>query len=108
AVGHVLITLILFLILPAMGLGMSATSLVSQALGRRDTEDALAWGVNITLLGMVMLWGIALPLLLFPEFVLGLFVVEPELIELGRLPLQITAFFIGIDAAGIILSQALL
>jgi len=108
AVGHVLITLILFLILPAMGLGMSATSLVSQALGRRDTEDALAWGVNITLLGMVMLWGIALPLLLFPEFVLGLFVVEPELIELGRLPLQITALFIGIDAAGIILSQALL
>lgn len=39
---------------------------------------------------------------------LGLFVVEPELIELGRLPLQITALFIGIDAAGIILSQALL
>lgn len=108
AVGHVLITLILFLILPAMGLGMAATSLVSQALGRKDTEEALMWGANITLLGMVLLWGIALPLLLFPDWVLGQFVVEPELIELGRVPLRITAIFIGIDAAGIILSQALL
>lgn len=108
AVGHVLITLILFLILPAMGLGMAATSLVSQALGRREPEDALRWGVNITLMGMIMLWGIAMPLLLFPDWVLGLFLQEPELIELGRIPLRITAIFIGIDAAGIILTQALL
>lgn len=108
AVGHVLITLILFLILPAMGLGMAATSLVSQALGRGNAEDALRWGVNITLLGMLLLWGIALPLLLFPDWVLGQFLIEPELIELGRTPLRITALFIGIDAAGIILTQALL
>lgn len=108
AVGHVLITLILFLILPAMGLGMSATSLVSQALGRNDSEDALRWGANITLLGMVLLWGIALPLFIFPDWVLSQFVVEPELIDLGRLPLRITALFIGIDAAGIILMQSLL
>jgi putative MATE family efflux protein len=108
AVGHVLITLILFLILPAMGLGMSATSLVSQALGRLDSEDALRWGVNITLLGMAMLWCIALPLLIFPEFILNQFFTDPALTELGRVPLQITAIFIGIDAAGIVLSQALL
>ncbi|HEX4938971.1 MAG TPA: MATE family efflux transporter [Candidatus Kapabacteria bacterium] len=108
AVGHVLITLILFLILPAMGLGLSATSLVSQALGRKDAEDAVRWGVNITLLGMAMLWSIALPLLLFPDFILSQFLTEPALIELGRMSLRITALFIGIDAAGIILTQCLL
>ena len=108
AVGHVLITLILFLILPAMGLGLSATSLVSQALGRKDSEDAVRWGVNITLLGMAMLWCIALPLLLFPDFILSQFLTEPALIELGRMSLRITALFIGIDAAGIILTQCLL
>ena len=108
AVGHVLITIILFLILPAMGLGMSATSLVSQALGRGDPNDAHLWGVNITLVGMLFLWSIALPLVLFPDFVLGLFFQEAELIALGRQPLQITGLFIGLDACGIILSQALL
>ncbi|MEE2731950.1 MAG: MATE family efflux transporter [Pseudomonadota bacterium] len=108
AVGHVLITLILFLILPAMGLGMAATSLVSQALGRADPEDAHRWGLNITLLGMAFLWVIALPLIAVPEWVLGVFFQEPELIELGRLPVQITGLFIGLDACGIILSQALL
>ena len=108
AVGHVLVTIILFLILPAMGLGMAATSLVSQALGRQDAEDAHRWGVNITLVGMAFLWAIALPLILLPEWVLGLFFHEPALIELGRLPVRITGLFIGLDACGIILSQALL
>jgi len=108
AVGHVLITLILFLILPAMGLGLSATSLVSQALGRKDSEDAVRWGANITLLGMALLWCVALPLLLFPDFVLQQFLTDPALVELGRTPLRITAIFIGLDAAGIILTQCLL
>ena len=108
AIGHVLFSIILFLILPSMGLGMASTSLVSQALGRKDKEDAFLWGINISLVGMAFLWLMALPLLLAPDAVLGLFVQDPALIELGRGPLQITAIFIGLDAAGIILSQALL
>ena len=108
AVGHVLITIILFLILPSMGLGMAATSLVSQALGRGDAEGAHRWGVNITLLGMVLLWAIALPLVVVPDLILSAFFHEPELIDLARTPLQITGLFIGLDACGIILSQALL
>lgn len=108
AVGHVLITIILFLILPAMGLGMAATSLVSQSLGRGDTEDAHRWGVNITLLGMAFLWLIALPLVVVPDIILQQFFHEPALIELARAPLRITGLFIGLDACGIILSQALL
>lgn len=108
AVGHVLITLILFLILPSMGLGMASTSLVSQALGRKDIEDAHLWGVNIALLGMALLWLVSLPLIILPDQVLGLFFYQHELVELGRLPVIITGLFIGLDAAGMILIQALL
>lgn len=108
AVGHVLITIILFLILPAMGMGMAATSLVSQALGRGDSEDAYRWGVNITLLGMLLLWIIALPLVVMPDWISGLFFHEQPLLDLARAPLQITGLFIGLDACGIIISQALL
>jgi MATE family multidrug resistance protein len=108
AVGHVLITIILFLILPAMGLGMASTSLVSQALGRGDADDAHRWGVNITLLGMALLWAIALPLVIMPDHILGWFFHEPTLIDLARAPLRLTGLFIGLDACGIILSQALL
>src|SRR5690606_14332794 len=43
AIGHILISLALLLILPAVGLGIASTSLVGHALGRNDTADAYRW-----------------------------------------------------------------
>ncbi len=108
SVVHVLITFVLFLILPSMGLGLGAASLVGQALGRGDKDDAYQWGKDVTVLAIIMLTTISLPLFFFPDFALGVFLHEPALIELGRTPLQLSALFIGVDAAGLVLMHTLL
>ena len=108
SVVHVLITFVLFLILPSMGMGLGAASLVGQALGRGDKDDAYQWGKDVTVLAIIMLTTISLPLLFFPDFALGFFLHEQHLIDLGRTPLQLSALFIGVDAAGLVLMHTLL
>ncbi|MFY0988963.1 MATE family efflux transporter [Halomonas sp. C05BenzN] len=108
AVGHVLVNLSLLLILPGVGLGMAAMSLVGQALGRQAHRDAHRWGWEVVHLAWPCLAALALPMAAFPEAVLGLFLHDPALIELGRVPLQLTAAMIVLDAAALVLAQALL
>ncbi|QTF91102.1 MATE family efflux transporter [Halomonas sp. BM-2019] len=108
AVGHVLVNLSLLLILPGVGLGMAAMSLVGQAMGREALGDAHRWGWEVVHLAWLCLAALALPMALFPEAVLGLFLHDPALVALGRLPLQLTALMIVLDAAALVLAQALL
>ncbi len=108
AVGHVLVNLSLLLILPGVGLGMAAMSLVGQALGREAHGDAHRWGWEVVHLAWLCLAALALPMALFPETVLGLFLHDPALVDLGRVPLQLTALMIVLDAAALVLAQALL
>ncbi|PXX95352.1 MATE family efflux transporter [Halomonas sp. LBP4] len=108
AVGHVLVNLSLLLILPGVGLGMAAMSLVGQALGRQAHRDAHRWGWEVVHLAWPCLAALALPMALFPDAVLGLFLHDPALIALGRVPLQLTAAMIVLDAAALVLAQALL
>lgn len=108
AVAHVLINLTLLLILPAIGLGMAATTLVSHSLGARDVDAALRWGwevVRIAVCGLVLL---GMPFWLFPTQILGLFVNDPALIELGTWPLRLTGLGMVLDAGALVLTQALL
>lgn len=108
AVGHVLVNLSLFLILPGVGLGLAAMSLVGQAMGRDAHGDAHRWGWEVVRIAWACLGVLALPMLLAPEQVLGLFLHDGELVALGRTPLQLTAFMIVLDAAALVLGQALL
>ncbi|TLF53392.1 MATE family efflux transporter [Halomonas urmiana] len=108
AVGHVLVNLSLLLILPGVGLGMAAMSLVGQALGRQAHGEAHRWGWDVVRLAWCGLAVLALPMLLFPETVLRLFLHDPTLVALGRLPLQLTAVMIVLDAAALVFAQALL
>ncbi|MBD3894376.1 MATE family efflux transporter [Halomonas sp. ML-15] len=108
AVGHVLVNLSLFLILPGVGLGMAAMSLVGQAMGRDAHRDAHRWGWDVVKVAWACLALLALPMILMPEQVLGLFLHSESLIGMGRLPLQLTALMIVLDAAALVLGQALL
>lgn len=108
AVAHVLFTLALFLLLPAIGLGISATSLVSQALGRNDPADAWRWGWEVCVAAAIFLACAGIPMLLATDWVLGLFLHESALVELGRTPLRIMGGAIFLDAIVIVLSSALL
>ncbi|MGM0824145.1 MAG: MATE family efflux transporter [Pseudomonadota bacterium] len=108
AVGHVLINLSLLLILPGVGIGVAAMSLVGEALGRDAEQEAHRWGMDALWVAWLLLAVLALPMLWVPESVLGLFFSSRELITLGALPLQLTGLMMMIDAAALVLAQALM
>ncbi|RUR27231.1 MATE family efflux transporter [Vreelandella andesensis] len=108
AVGHVLVNLSLLLILPGIGVGVATMSLVGEALGRDDQQAAYRWGIDALSVAGMLLTALAIPMLLFPATVLTIFFEDPSLIQLGTLPLQITGLMIVLDAAALVLAQALM
>lgn len=108
AAANVLITLTLVAILPALGLGLAAASLVGQALGRDDPDDARAWGWDVVKLSVVVLTLIGLPGLLLPELILSIFIHEPDTLALAVGPLRLLAGFIAAEGLGLVLLNALL
>jgi putative MATE family efflux protein len=108
AVAHVLIHLALLLILPAVGLGMAATTLVSHALGQNQPAQAARIGWDVVQITVAILLALSLPLVLFADRILMLFLHDQTLVSLGHLPLQITCMAICADAAAIVFTQALL
>ncbi|NVK44626.1 MAG: MATE family efflux transporter [Oceanospirillaceae bacterium] len=108
AIAHVLINLALFLILPGVGLGMASTSLVSHSLGRNRPGEAQQWGWDVIKTALAIMCVLSLPMWLMPDLILSLFLKDAHLIDLARLPLQITGLAICLDAASLVLTQALL
>ncbi|MBV2131724.1 MATE family efflux transporter [Pseudomonas sp. MAP12] len=108
AVAHVLVNLALLLILPAVGLGMAATTLVSHSLGAGDVDAAHRWGWDVVRVAIGGLALLGMPFWLFPEAILGLFVNAAQLIELGIWPLRLTGLGMVLDAGALVLAQALL
>ena len=108
AVGHVLVNLSLLLILPGVGVGVAAMSLVGEALGRDDQQAAHRWGIDALSVAGMLLTVLALPMLVMPEPILSIFFTDESLVQLGRLPLQITGLMIVLDAAALVLAQALM
>lgn len=108
AIAHVLTHLSLLLILPAVGLGMAATTLVSHALGRSEPEQANEWGWDTVKVAAWMLILLSTPLWLFPEQILSLFIHEQALIQQAVMPLRITCLAICVDVVAIVFTQAML
>ncbi|SDU07071.1 MATE family efflux transporter [Halopseudomonas salegens] len=108
AIAHILINLALLLILPGVGLGMAATTLVSQSLGADKAEEAYRWGWDVVRVAVLALFVMGLPFWLMPELVLRLFTQDPDLLVLGQWPLRITGIGMTLDATALVLTQALL
>jgi putative MATE family efflux protein len=108
AASQVLVNLLLVALLPGIGFGLAAASLVGQALGRNDKQDAMQWGWDVMKLATVVVAMLALPSLLFPDFFLGWFLHNPETLEIARLPMRLIAAGIALDVAGLVLMNALL
>ncbi|MEQ8167148.1 MAG: MATE family efflux transporter [Alphaproteobacteria bacterium] len=108
AAASVLLNVTLVMILPGNGLGLTAASLVGQALGRGDPADARQWGWDVVKIAVGVMGSIGLLLALFPEFVLSGFIHERATLELAVAPLRLTGLTIVGDAIGIVLLNALL
>lgn len=108
AATSVLLNLLLVALLPAMGFGIAAASLVGQALGKRDPRDARRWGWDVVRTAVPIVTVIASVGLLFPDLVLGVFLHDPDTLALARWPLRVMAISLPLDVVGAVLLNALL
>jgi len=108
AAVNVLMTFHITAILPAFGISLAATTLVGNALGRGDTEDAAMWGWNAAAITLV--YGVMLSLILIPfaDPLLGIFLSNPETRQLAYWPMILWALAISFDTSGMVLMNALI
>ncbi len=108
AISNVILNLMMVAILPGMALGIAALTLVSEALGRKQTEDAARWGWQVAGLAFVLMAVLGIPALLVPGLLLSGFAHEAAVIALGEPSLRLVGLMIALDGVGLVLMHALL
>jgi putative MATE family efflux protein len=108
AAASVLINVMLVALLPGLGLGLAASTLVGQALGRKEPEDAAQWGWDVAKVGAVMMGGLGAPLVIWPDPILGVFIHDPATLDVARLPARIMGLSMAFEALGMVLMHSLL
>jgi len=108
AAANVLLTLGLVIILPAIGLGIATATLVGNALGRSEVDDARRWGWNAALFTAVLGASLGLMVIVLGRPILGVFLTDPAVVDLAWPALIVSGLVIGFDAAGLVLMHALL
>jgi len=96
-----------FVFLPAWGLGNAAATLVGQNLGadKPDRAEQSAW--QAAKLNAIFMTATGVFLLIFAEFITGLFSVEPDVLRWGTSCLQILSVGFPMYAVGMVVVQAL-
>ena len=108
AASHVMVTLILVGLLPGMGLGLAALTLVGESLGRKDPDEATRWGWDVSKIAMISLTLIGFPAVVAPDLVLSAFIHEPRVVDMARLPIQLIGASMVFEGLGTVLLNALL
>lgn len=108
AASKVLTDLFLVAILPGLGFGIAAASLVGQSLGAGEPDAARQWGWDVGKLVMVFVGLLGLPALLIPDLLLMPFLHDEATRALAVTPLRLVAGTISIDALGMVMQNALL
>ncbi len=108
AASKVMMDLNLAALLPAMGYGMAGTTLVSQALGRKQPLDAKQWGQDCARVAGATVVVLCAPLWLAPELVLSRFLNDAATIALAAPALRLMALGVVVDAFGNVLMSCLI
>lgn len=108
AASNVLVNLLLVVILPSIGFGLAAATLVGQALGRDDIAGARRWGGDVVRVALCVMGALGVFGALAPRLLLAPFLHDPTTLELAVGPLRLIAVSLPIDAAGLVLMQAMI
>jgi len=108
AAASVLMNVTLIAFLPGMALGISSATLVGQALGRGDAADAKQWAWDVVKVAMVLLGLLGVPMLLMPDLILGIFLHNPDTLDVARAPMRLIGGTMVVEAVGIVLMHSLL
>lgn len=107
AAFQVIIVIMMTLFMAAMGLGSTATTLVSGALGKKEYDNASQWGWEISTLGAGLLLAIGIVFFIYAENLLRVFIADAETVQLALTPLRIMIISIWMEGFGRILAMGL-
>ncbi|WKD49186.1 MATE family efflux transporter [Microbulbifer spongiae] len=107
AAATVLIRTSMVLLVFASALGKVLATLASNSLGSSHPDDAMQWGWDVTLLGVLGISTLGAPLLFFPEQFLALFLNDVATVQLAIVPVQVIAATTGVVGISFILSNTL-
>ena len=108
AAANVLINVMTVVILPGMGLALAAATLISQALGQGDADDARRWARDTLRLGLIGLGLLGAPMVLTPDLILGLFIHNPDTLALARWPMRIAGLAVVLEGVKRVYMQVLM
>lgn len=108
AAANVLINIMLVAFLPGIAMGLTAATLVSQAMGRKDANDAAQWGWDVVKVALLIMGLLGIPMWLTPGLVLQIFIHDPQTLELALLPMRLSGLLVVMEAVGMVLMNALL
>jgi putative MATE family efflux protein len=106
--ASVLVNLLLVALLPGLGLGLAASTLVGQAMGRGEPEDAAQWGWDVTKVGALLMAVLGLPVVVFPDPIIGIFIHDSATLGVTRLPAQFMGATMALEGLGMIMMHSLL
>jgi putative MATE family efflux protein len=106
AAANVLINVMLITILPSIGFGLAAATLVGQSLGAGDAAEACAWGWRVARFGAAIVAVIAIPALVAPDLVLLPFLHDPATRQIAVWPLRLAALATPLECIAVVLMNA--
>lgn len=98
AAANVLVRTITIISLFSIALGKTASTLVAMEVGKGNIDDAVKWGWDVANLGAIFTTVLSMPIFLFPEQFLSIFLVEPETLEMAVVPLQMLSATAGLGS----------
>jgi putative MATE family efflux protein len=98
AAANVLIRITIAMVLLAMSLATASATLVSKTVGEGDLEGAAQWGWDTAKLGVIGISLLGLPMFLFPEWFLSIFLSDPHTISIAVIPLRMVAATTGLGS----------
>jgi len=105
--NQVIITLLMLTFMSSLAFGTATAALVSQSLGARRPYLAERYAWEAVKIWAYVVWAYGLVMMLFPEGLLSLATTDPEVVAVGRLPLQLLGLIQGVVAVAAIFAQTL-
>lgn len=93
--------------MPGFGFAIAATTMVGQGLGARRPDQARADGYLARRMAILFMSAMGVIFFVFAAAILGLFIDDPEVIQLGIWPLRLVAFSQPALATSMVLSGGL-
>ncbi|MEA3239767.1 MAG: MATE family efflux transporter [Candidatus Bipolaricaulota bacterium] len=107
AASNIIRSVIGLSIMPAIGIGVAAMTLVGQNLGARKPDEAEVFAWDAAKLAAYLMAGIGLTFVAFPRLIFMIYTSDPAVIALGRIPLIFLGLTQAFGGISLVLEQSL-